>query len=209
MKLKLLGFLLAIVLLGACRVSNPACQLSTGDLIFIRDTTGMGQAIAQSTGQYTHVAIAQCTDSGLFVVEALPRRGVIRRPYTAFAHDYAYPLSHQAAFYRITCPYDTAYLNQQLQNLIGQPYDDYFLPENGRLYCSELVQMNYIDTSGKLIFSTIPMSFHDASGSITEYWKDFYSRRGMRVPEGEPGTNPGELSRRPQVTILGKYPKGL
>ena len=51
MKLKLLGFLLAIVLLGACRVFHPACQLSTGDLIFICDTTGMGQAIAQSTGQ--------------------------------------------------------------------------------------------------------------------------------------------------------------
>jgi hypothetical protein len=197
MKLKLLGFLLAIVLLGACRVSHPACQLSTGDLIFIRDTTGMGQAIAQSTGQYTHVAIAQCTDSGLFVVEALPRRGVIRRPYIAFAHDYAYPLGHQAAFYRITCPYDTAYLNQQLQNLIGQPYDDYFLPENGRLYCSELVYECFRDSLGTPLFHAQPMNFLAPDGSLPAYWQHLFDSLSVAVPQGVPGTNPTNLSQEP------------
>jgi hypothetical protein len=30
----------------------------------------------------------------------------------------------------------------------------------------------------------------------------------MAVPEGEPGTNPGDLSRRPQVTVIGKLLRG-
>jgi hypothetical protein len=70
----------------------------------------------------------------------------------------------------------------------------------------ELVQMNYVYPGGEPVFDTVPMSFHDASGRVTDYWQTFYSRRGMQVPEGMAGTNPGELSRRREVTILGRYP---
>ena len=90
--------------------------------------------------------------------------------------------------------------------MVGKPYDDLYLPGDSAVYCSELVQMNFVNTDGGLIFDPVPMSFHDDSGQVTDYWKDFYSRRGMTVPEGAPGSNPGELSRRPQVTIVGKYP---
>ena len=53
------------------------------------------------------------------------------------------------------------------------------------------------------VFSTIPMSFHDSTGKVTEFWTKFYAARGLEVPEGEPGTNPGQLSRDPSVKILG------
>ena len=46
------------------------------------------------------------------------------------------------------------------------------------------------------------------TGRVTDYWKEFYSCRGMVVPEGKPGTNPGELSRRPEVTIIGNLVNG-
>ena len=36
----------------------------------------------------------------------------------------------------------------------------------------------------------------------TDYWIRFYAERGMTVPEGAPGSNPGELSRRPQISIV-------
>lgn len=93
--------------------------------------------------------------------------------------------------------------------LVGKPYDDLYLPGDSAVYCSELVQLCYVNTSGELIFDTVPMSFHDESGKITDYWREFYGQRGMVVPEGEPGTNPGELSRRHQITIIGKYPSKL
>ena len=59
--------------------------------------------------------------------------------------------------------------------------------------------MCYVGMDGKPIFGTIPMSFHDSTGRILDYWTEFYRQRGMAVPEGLPGTNPGELSRRPQM----------
>lgn len=93
--------------------------------------------------------------------------------------------------------------------MVGKPYDDLYLPGDSAIYCSELVQLNYVTPDGKRIFDPIPMSFHDETGQVTDYWTEFYSRRGMAVPEWKPGTNPGELSRRPQVTIIGKFPVHL
>ena len=88
--------------------------------------------------------------------------------------------------------------------MVGKPYDNLYLPGDSAVYCSELVQMCYVNKTGEPVFDAVPMSFHDASGQVTDYWKEFYAQYGMTVPEGKPVTNPGELSRRPQVTIIGK-----
>ena len=89
--------------------------------------------------------------------------------------------------------------------MVGKPYDDLYLPGDSAIYCSELVQLNYRSVSDRPIFEPIPMSFHDSTGRVTDYWLEFYRQRGMKVPEGAPGTNPGELSCRPQITIIGRY----
>ena len=58
------------------------CDFETGNLIFIYDTTGMGSAIHSSTAwdslepTFTHVAITECTDSGVYVIDATPSLGV-------------------------------------------------------------------------------------------------------------------------------------
>ena len=88
--------------------------------------------------------------------------------------------------------------------MVGKPYDDLYLPGDSAIYCSELVQLNYRTVSNRLIFEPVPMSFHDKTGRVTDYWQEFYAQRGMTVPEGAPGTNPGELSRRQEVNIIGK-----
>lgn len=85
---------------------------------------------------------------------------------------------------------------------LGKPYDFYFEPNDSAIYCSELVQISYVDKHGQLVFSPIPMSFHDHSGKVTDYWTAYYQKVGKAVPEGEPGSNPGELSRRKEVRIL-------
>ena len=85
-------------------------------------------------------------------------------------------------------------------NRCGQRCDTSVGPS--AIYCSELVQMCYVDTAGRPIFGTIPMSFHDRSGRILDYWTEFYRQRGMAVPEGQPGTNPGQLSRHSRVTTI-------
>ena len=100
---------------------------------------------------------------------------------------------------------DAAATIRKAHSHLGMPYDFVFLPNNGAVYCSELVQLSYVDRAGKPLFSAIPMSFHDDSGEITTYWTDFYARRALDVPEGKPGTNPNEISHRKCVRIKYKW----
>ena len=93
--------------------------------------------------------------------------------------------------------------------MVGKPYDDLYLPGDSAIYCSELVQLNYVNTHGEAVFEAVPMSFHDDTGQVTEYWRAFYADHGMMVPEGAPGSNPGELSRRWQVSIIDIFNLGF
>ena len=77
---------------------------------------------------------------------------------------------------------------------VGLPYDYKFHADDTEIYCSELIQKSYVGTDGKKLFNTISMSFHDATGKVTEYWKDYYRTRWNEdVPEGEEGTNPADI----------------
>ena len=40
------------------------------------------------------------------------------------------------------------------------------------------------------------------TGKVTQFWKDYYARKGFQVPEGCPGSNPGDLSRSPKLRFL-------
>ena len=86
---------------------------------------------------------------------------------------------------------------------VGSPYDSFYLANNDAIYCSELVQLSFVNRKGHRLFTPIPMSFHNGDGHITPYWQDFYARHHMQVPEGQPGTNPSELSQRSNIRILG------
>lgn len=90
---------------------------------------------------------------------------------------------------------------------VGSPYDDLYLPNDSAIYCSELVQLSFVDTNGNNVFSTIPMSFHDSTGKITDFWKQHYARHGLQVPEGKPGTNPVQLLNHPTLRIIARFPQ--
>lgn len=105
---------------------------------------------------------------------------------------------------RIQVPFDLSSSLQKAFSFVGKKYDFYYLPDDDEIYCSELVQISFVDNQGKLLFSTIPMTFRDNQGEIPEFWVKHYAKKGIPIPEGEPGSNPGELSRRHQVKIIGR-----
>ena len=105
---------------------------------------------------------------------------------------------------RVMVDFDLPQSVRRCLAMVGKPYDDLYLPGDSAIYCSELVQLNFRSVSNQLVFEPVPMSFHDETGRVTDYWREFYAQRGMTVPEGAPGTNPGELSRRQEVNIIGK-----
>lgn len=179
--------LAVVMLLASCQ------SLSTGDLLF--HVVAKGNAITDVTpGMIDHVAIVICKDS---VIEAVGR-GVKTTPLDS--------LRRQEGYYiigRVRRADPTRSIANARQYL-GRPYDRLYLPDNDAIYCSELVQFAMVDKQGVHLFSPIPMSFHDATGRITPYWQQFYKEQGMEVPEGWPGSNPGELSQRSEVHIKGR-----
>lgn len=189
-------------------IAAPAQVLQEGDLLFT--CSEQPNAITDVTSgveqlPIDHVAVVHRIggETGLlFVIEAI-RPMVCLTPIDTFLCN-----NPQVIVGRINIPFDVHTSIQRCLRMVGRPYDDLYLPGDSAVYCSELVQMNYVIEDGNQVFETVPMSFHDSSGQITNYWTEFYAEHGMAVPEEEPGTNPGELSRRPVVTIMGKICPG-
>ena len=180
-------------------------ELNEGDLLFC--CSGSANAITQVTSgvedlPIDHVGIVHRIggDVGpLFVIEAVKPQ-VCLTPIDTFLVNNAHIIVG-----RVNVAMDVFRSIRRCLAMVGKPYDDLYLPGDSAIYCSELVQLNYRSVSDRPIFEPIPMSFHDSTGRVTDYWLEFYRQRGMNVPEGAPGTNPGELSRRPQITIIGRY----
>lgn len=190
--------LLALSATAACAQSLP---LHEADLIFL--SPAAPNAITASTCHaegisYDHVAIFHLIGGKLpYVIEATPPR-VCLTPLDSLLTS-----SPRATLARVNVPFDTTATIAAALRFVGRPYDFYFEPSDSAIYCSELVQKSFVSHSGKPLFSTIPMSFHDADGQILDYWKQRYAAKGKRVPDGEHGTNPNELISRSQITTLG------
>ncbi len=90
-----------------------------------------------------------------------------------------------------------------LRAKVGQPYDDAFLPNNDKYYCSELIADAYRDKNGDRIFIDAPMTFKDPeTGSFFPAWEEYYLELGVPIPEGVLGINPGLISRSSSLSIL-------
>lgn len=204
------GTKIIALLLSLCACLPLAGQvLHEGDLFFCCSDTANAITAVTSGVQglpIDHVAVVHrmgSDDGSFYVIEAV-KPAVCLTPLDSFLTENPCVLLG-----RVNVDFDVEASVSRCLSMVGKPYDDLFLPGDSAIYCSELVQMCFVTHEGELVFDTVPMSFHDETGEVTDYWKDFYSSRGMAVPEGFPGTNPGELSRRPQITILGKYPRHL
>ncbi|WP_027250711.1 YiiX/YebB-like N1pC/P60 family cysteine hydrolase [Photobacterium halotolerans] len=83
------------------------------------------------------------------------------------------------------------------------PYDHLYLTGESALYCSELiVDMFKHANGGTEFFTEQPMSFRDIeTGEVHDQWISYYEYFGMPVPENEPGSNPGDISKDARLHI--------
>ena len=169
-------------------------KLHNGDLVFVcADTTGMDVAILDATANdntvnYSHVGIIEESDGLLYVIDASPKYGVSRWMLRQFCFE-----NGTCHFYRLK-GYDNG--NEwvaKAKSCIGLPYDFYFLPDNGKYYCSELVADVCVDADGNPIFKAQPMNFRAADGTIPDYWVNWFDSLGVEVPQGVLGTNPNDI----------------
>lgn len=182
---------------------RPQYTMQSGDLLFVRlngASSEMEEAISESTGKYTHVAILEVeidpkypNGSAVWVIEADGHNGVKRTKW----HDWELPHYGMFDIYRLAVPFDTAAVIERAKSFLGQPYDDAFLPDNGKMYCSELVYESFLDSVGNHLFEAKPMNWRNNKGKLPKYWKKHFKKLGIPVPEGVPGTNPTDMSRSP------------
>lgn len=176
-------------------------DLRPGDLLFFRDTTGMGSAVRESTGKYTHVALVESVDDTVWIIDATQRYGVSRRPLTTKYGSSDFPDVYR---FKSGC-FSIDSVLARARSFIGQPYDNAFQPDNGALYCSELVYEVFLDDcsdKGKHLIEAKPMNWRDKEGNLPQYWQEHFKKLGMPVPEGVPGTNPTDMSRSPMLQKL-------
>ncbi len=201
----LLAIAISAFILIACQPQGYRPQ--NGDLLFIvaPDTAGsaFSNAITAATAQrdsikFSHVAIVAVTANGTpYVVEASSRCGVARTGWDDFFAA-AQPVNGQpgVVVMRVAdpCfPMDEAIA--RAESHIGQAYDWSFYPDNGQLYCSELVYESFRQADGSPLFTARPMNFRDADGHMPAFWTELFDRLGEPVPEGVPGTNPNDLAK--------------
>lgn len=204
MKKQLPTIITALLLTCGCTHHSPLPALHpplpmSGDLLFYRNTDGsdMGDAISESTGRYVHVAMVERDSTGtLWIIDASPEDGVQRRQMECS------DTSCQVDTYRLNMPFDTAGTLARARGFVGLPYDDAFLPDNGALYCSELIYESFLDSNGNHLFEAKPMNWRDGDGRMPEYWERHFGKLRMAVPEGVPGTNPTDLSHSPLLKQL-------
>lgn len=196
---------LYLILLMACALGvNAQQQVLEGDLLFAYSST-TGRAISDATVHDStalpiyHVAIATWIGDRLYALEAIDE-GVVLTPYDKFQER-----TKNKGGMLIGRLHDRSGVDQSVSNAmehLGKPYDDLYMIDTQEIYCSELVQLSYVNGKGQRLFPLINMSFHDAQGRILDYWREHYAKRGMAVPEGALGTNPAQIANDPAVEII-------
>ena len=212
-------FIILAALLLALSSCGPADRDSarSGDLVFVAipsdydlNAGSMSGAIAASTSagadkMLIHVAILEVRGDSTWIIDATIKHGVDRHPLDTFLADFTLRDGSLPEF-EIMRPdvsaEQAARFVENAKKFLGQPYDVHFLPDNGAMYCSELVYNSYVTPDGEHLFSESPMNWRGADGEIPLYWQELFALLGEEVPQGVPGTNPQTMAGEPRLSRL-------
>ena len=173
----------------------------SGDLIFVSsENSEFEKAIATSTKtennvlNFNHVGIINVTDTGVFVIEAVPQKGVVYTNLQTFKEENKNGIWVVATLLPEYQKYTKHAIARACSHL-GKGYDYAFDFNNDLYYCSELVYDAYVHATGNPhFFETPDMTFKkEETDEILPYWLDYFEKLNLPVPEGKPGINPNGL----------------
>lgn len=181
-----------------------------GDILFTQIGSDQNAISAVTEGyrgaRVNHAGIVVKNNKGVFVLEAFPPEVRVTQleVFLRRSNDLSGNARYISARLR---PGHTNLVHPAIQFGLGLrniPYDVLYLTDESALYCSELlVDMFRAANNGVPFFTERPMSFRDpGTGEILPAWVEYYERFGMDVPDGEPGSNPGDISKDLRLIIL-------
>ncbi len=187
-------------------------QLQEGDILFQHlECGGLCQAIEAVTygvlgKKFSHCALVVKINDTLKVIEAIGNKVQCNALQTFFqrskdtnlVQNISVGRMKKAFFYMI--PKAVEFCKKQ----IDQPYDDEFMPENGKWYCSELLYESFKAANhNEEVFALSPMTFKiPGSNDFFPAWVEYFRNLSKPIPEGVPGLNPGSISRSDKLQII-------
>ncbi|AZQ65200.1 hypothetical protein EI427_23590 [Flammeovirga pectinis] len=207
--MKNLLFSLSIVLLYGCTTSSfKIDDLQPGDIIFQDVDCGpFCDAVDKVTSGYqgkdfSHCALVVEENDSLFIIEAVGK-GVVKTSFTQFFS------KKIAAGGTLVGRVKKQYANlapkaaKNAFQYLGKQYDDVFDINNDKYYCSELVYETYKEANnGKEVFKLYPMTYKDPdTQAFFPIWINYFKQLNINIPEGEPGLNPGGVSKSTYLDI--------
>lgn len=186
--------------------------LRSCDLIFVGPSQARGEdsmdgAIAASTSErgdegFTHVAMVERRLFRIWVIDATPQHGVSRRRLKAFIQEQNPDAVMEVKRFRRLRELPRRKVIDKAKTYLWQSYDFTFMPDNGMMYCSELIRECFLGRDGRYLFEAAPMNFLASDGSLPEFWHELFESLESEVPQGVPGTNPQDMSASPGMITV-------
>ena len=218
-----LYFIFFICFISCNSSDNNDFQLQIGDILFQDlDSSPLCDAIEIVTPGYnnynfSHIGIIvelgdpNCInpnyiyDDNIRVLEAIPNKVTTTRLDSFLNRSIDSNEKPKVIVGRLKKRYQYSILDavKFLKNKIGMEYDDYFIKDNNKYYCSELIYEAFERDS---VFRLYPMTFIDPiTNNTMNLWQEYYNELETKIPEGEPGINPGIMSISENIKIVHKY----
>lgn len=189
--------------------------LQSGDFLFQDlDCGDLCEAIEKVTPgigdrHFSHIGLACYQNGEVYVIESLGK-GVQLTPLAKFLQRQTNKEGQPMVMVGRLKPSYTYLIEPAITfslQQIGTPYDQYFLYDNGKYYCSELIYDAFHHANGAQdFFHMYPMTYKDPeTGNYMPAWEQYFQKLGTTIPEGLPGCNPGSIANSPYIDIIFSY----
>lgn len=183
-------------------------QLKDGDLIFQdMDCGRLCDAIEAVTKAYkgnhfSHMGMVYHKSDSIYIIEAAGS-AVRLTPLNKFSQN-----THKPMFVGRLKKNYRSLINDAIIFSVKQegiPYDDEYVYNNGKYYCSELIYDAFkAANNNKPFFELLPMTYKQpGTDAFYPAWIAYYKDLGKEIPEGKPGCNPGGISLSNKIDIIG------
>ncbi len=199
-----------MVLLVQCNHHSGKVQLKSGDLLFVTaKESGLSGAInnvtqKQKAASFDHIGILEKEGNRMFVLHAAPKGGSQKQDLKDFVKDQKKE-GQKVIVYRLKPEYQKAIPEavKKANSMLGKPYNFNYILDDNSYYCSDFVERAFRTEN---IFTLEPMTFIDPkTGKTNTFWEDFYGKKNLKVPEGQPGCNPNGLAGSDKLERVGDY----
>ncbi|MDR0300266.1 MAG: hypothetical protein LBI13_09380 [Streptococcaceae bacterium] len=175
-------------------------ELLTGDLIAVAGIeSDWGAAIMKSSKRqiftiYDHIGMLENRDGEILVWNANPHDGVIAEPLDIFIKREEVQIEKQFDIFRLNEKIDFSEVLRNMASLQGLAYNFSFVKSNDKYYCSDFLARTFPEP----IFPEEAMHFEG------DFWKDYYRKQNMDIPEGSLGINPNDMLAQANVDYIGQ-----